>query len=370
MLARAGVRLEAKPFAMGVRIEHPQPLIDRIQYGRARRATRSCRRPRTGSRSRRDDGRGAFSFCMCPGGWIVPAATEPDGVVVNGMSLSRRDSPYANSRARRRGRARRPRAARPRSRSRRRRAPAPPRARGRGGRRRRAARAGDARDRLRARPRVVDACRRRATSPASPRRRRRACSTRPACRSPRACATRSSRSIARCAATSPTKRCSSASSRARRRRCASPRDPRRSSRRDLAGPLSVRRGRRLRGRHRVGRARRHARRARYCVHALDALAHADARAASRAASRRDRSRSAGARAPTCRRYTRDRALAGRARRAGSSLSLPSANTTGRGTRTTGRAPPASSSTSSCVRCSGSMIWMTSPCDELLVDRAS
>jgi uncharacterized FAD-dependent dehydrogenase len=96
LLARAGVRLEAKPFAMGVRIEHPQPLIDRIQYGRA------ARHPALPAAAYKlaftpDDRRGAFSFCMCPGGWIVPAATEPDAVVVNGMSLSRRDSPYANS---------------------------------------------------------------------------------------------------------------------------------------------------------------------------------------------------------------------------------------------------------------------------------
>ena len=96
MLAAAGVRLEAKPFAMGVRIEHPQPLIDSIQYGR------SAGHPKLPAAPYRlaftpADGRGAFSFCMCPGGWIVPAATEPDGVVVNGMSLSRRDSPYANS---------------------------------------------------------------------------------------------------------------------------------------------------------------------------------------------------------------------------------------------------------------------------------
>jgi uncharacterized protein len=96
MLADAGVVLEAKPFAMGVRIEHPQPLIDRAQYGRAAghsklpaAAYRLAYTP--------DDGRGAFSFCMCPGGWIVPAATEADAVVVNGMSLSRRDSPFANS---------------------------------------------------------------------------------------------------------------------------------------------------------------------------------------------------------------------------------------------------------------------------------
>jgi uncharacterized FAD-dependent dehydrogenase len=96
LLARAGVRLEAKPFAMGVRIEHPQPLIDRIQYGRA------AGHPALPAAAYKlaftpDDKRGAFSFCMCPGGWIVPAATDPDGVVVNGMSLSRRDSPYASS---------------------------------------------------------------------------------------------------------------------------------------------------------------------------------------------------------------------------------------------------------------------------------
>jgi hypothetical protein len=96
VLAAAGVTLEAKAFAMGVRIEHPQPLIDRIQYGRAaghpRLAAAPYRLAFTPS-----DGRGAFSFCMCPGGWIVPASTEGDGLVVNGMSLSRRDSPYANS---------------------------------------------------------------------------------------------------------------------------------------------------------------------------------------------------------------------------------------------------------------------------------
>ncbi|MGE0872524.1 MAG: NAD(P)/FAD-dependent oxidoreductase [Kofleriaceae bacterium] len=96
LLARARVLLEAKPFAMGVRIEHPQPLIDRIQYGRF------AGHPRLPAAAYRlaftpNDKRGAFSFCMCPGGWIVPAATEADGVVVNGMSLSRRDSPYANS---------------------------------------------------------------------------------------------------------------------------------------------------------------------------------------------------------------------------------------------------------------------------------
>jgi uncharacterized FAD-dependent dehydrogenase len=96
VLARAGVALEPKPFAMGVRIEHPQPLIDRAQYGRV------AGHPKLPAAAYKlaftpSDGRGAYSFCMCPGGWIVPAATEPDGVVVNGMSLSRRDSPFANS---------------------------------------------------------------------------------------------------------------------------------------------------------------------------------------------------------------------------------------------------------------------------------
>ncbi len=98
-LAAAGVALEAKPFAVGVRIEHPQPIIDAAQYGRF---AGHPRLPAAAYRlAHQSDGpggtRGVFSFCMCPGGWIVPAATEPDGIVVNGMSLSRRDSPFANS---------------------------------------------------------------------------------------------------------------------------------------------------------------------------------------------------------------------------------------------------------------------------------
>jgi uncharacterized FAD-dependent dehydrogenase len=90
---------------MGVRIEHPQPLIDRIQYRNAPTPpdTGSCewRHPRLPAAAYRlahtVEGRGVFSFCMCPGGWIVPSATRDDEVVVNGMSLSRRDSPFANS---------------------------------------------------------------------------------------------------------------------------------------------------------------------------------------------------------------------------------------------------------------------------------
>jgi uncharacterized protein len=95
LLAARGVLIEPKPFAMGVRIEHPQPLIDRIQY---RSSERHPKLPaasyRLASTVRE---RGVFSFCMCPGGFIVPSATEGDEVVVNGMSLSRRDSPFANS---------------------------------------------------------------------------------------------------------------------------------------------------------------------------------------------------------------------------------------------------------------------------------
>jgi uncharacterized protein len=95
MVARAEVRLEPKAFALGVRIEHPQPLINRIQYGE--QAGHPRLRSAAYSVAREVDGRGVFSFCMCPGGFIVPAATEPGGLVVNGMSLSRRDSPFANS---------------------------------------------------------------------------------------------------------------------------------------------------------------------------------------------------------------------------------------------------------------------------------
>lgn len=95
LLHAKGLRLEAKPFALGVRVEHPQPLIDRIQYHQ------SPRDPNLPAASYRlacqVDNRGVFSFCMCPGGLVVPAATAPGEIVVNGMSMSRRDSPFANS---------------------------------------------------------------------------------------------------------------------------------------------------------------------------------------------------------------------------------------------------------------------------------
>ncbi len=95
MAAGIGISLEAKPFALGVRVEHPQPLVDRAQYGAdAGRFPLPAAAYRLATTVRE---RGVFSFCMCPGGWIVPATTDPDEVVVNGMSLARRDSPFANS---------------------------------------------------------------------------------------------------------------------------------------------------------------------------------------------------------------------------------------------------------------------------------
>lgn len=98
LLAEQEIRLEAKPFAMGVRIEHPQPLIDSVQYHYPRGRERPRLLPAASYRlATKIEGRGVHSFCMCPGGFIVPAATENDEVVVNGMSLSKRDSPYANS---------------------------------------------------------------------------------------------------------------------------------------------------------------------------------------------------------------------------------------------------------------------------------
>ena len=95
LFAARGWRLEAKPFALGVRVEHPQALIDEQQYGSS---PRHGNLPAASYRlATQVAGRGVFSFCMCPGGLIVPAATAPGELVVNGMSLSRRDSPYANS---------------------------------------------------------------------------------------------------------------------------------------------------------------------------------------------------------------------------------------------------------------------------------
>ncbi len=95
LLHKKDVYIESKPFALGVRIEHPQPLIDRIQYNQVKR---EAHLPASSYKLvTQVQGRGVFSFCMCPGGLIVPAATAPGEIVVNGMSMSRRDSPFANS---------------------------------------------------------------------------------------------------------------------------------------------------------------------------------------------------------------------------------------------------------------------------------
>ncbi len=98
LLLEERVRLEQKPFAVGVRIEHPQPLIDSIQYSYKRNQSRHPMLPAASySLATKIRDRGVHSFCMCPGGFVVPAATENDEVVVNGMSLARRDSAFANS---------------------------------------------------------------------------------------------------------------------------------------------------------------------------------------------------------------------------------------------------------------------------------
>jgi uncharacterized protein len=89
------IELEMKSFAMGVRVEHPQELIDRIQYHGNQRG--DYLPAAMYSLAKQVDGRGVYSFCMCPGGFIVPSATLQEEVVVNGMSPSGRNSPYANS---------------------------------------------------------------------------------------------------------------------------------------------------------------------------------------------------------------------------------------------------------------------------------
>lgn len=96
MLLRRNVPMERKPFSIGVRIEHPQRLIDRAQYGDL------LDHPALGPASYQlawhaPDGRGAYTFCMCPGGFVMNAATEPDGLTTNGMSHHRRDASNANA---------------------------------------------------------------------------------------------------------------------------------------------------------------------------------------------------------------------------------------------------------------------------------
>lgn len=98
-LAGLGLAMEAKPFAVGLRIQHPQALIDRDQYGTF------AGHPLLGAADYQltytdeTTGRGCYTFCNCPGGHIVNASSEPGALVVNGMSLAARDSGWANSAA-------------------------------------------------------------------------------------------------------------------------------------------------------------------------------------------------------------------------------------------------------------------------------
>jgi len=111
LLHKKKIFIEAKPFALGIRIEHPQNLIDQIQYHEPRvkviqkginaspeKLTRSPYLPPASyNLVQQVDHGGVFSFCMCPGGIIAPASTAPDELVVNGWSPSKRNNPYANS---------------------------------------------------------------------------------------------------------------------------------------------------------------------------------------------------------------------------------------------------------------------------------
>ncbi len=95
MVARAAPRaLEAKTFAAGLRVEHPRALIDAIQYGHNAGSTLGAAEYRLTAQIRE---RGVYTFCMCPGGFVVPASTEDDGIVVNGMSAASRNSKWSNA---------------------------------------------------------------------------------------------------------------------------------------------------------------------------------------------------------------------------------------------------------------------------------
>ena len=93
LLHHKKIAIEFKPFALGVRIEHPQALIDNIQY----HSSAGSLPPASYSLVEQVEDKGVFSFCMCPGGIIAPAATSPGEIVVNGWSPSKRNNPFANS---------------------------------------------------------------------------------------------------------------------------------------------------------------------------------------------------------------------------------------------------------------------------------
>jgi len=96
LLERLNIPLQRKPFAMGLRVEHPQELINSIQYGRQKQQNLPAADYAVAWNSG-TSGRSAYSFCMCPGGVVVGGASETGGVVTNGMSGQMRNSPYANS---------------------------------------------------------------------------------------------------------------------------------------------------------------------------------------------------------------------------------------------------------------------------------
>jgi hypothetical protein len=97
LLQRRAIAMEAKAFAIGVRIEHPQELIDKAQYGLAAGHAQLGAADYALVYHDKSNGRTAYSFCMCPGGLVVAASSEVGGVVTNGMSLYQRDSGMANS---------------------------------------------------------------------------------------------------------------------------------------------------------------------------------------------------------------------------------------------------------------------------------
>jgi len=98
LLYRKNIFIEAKPFAMGVRVEHPQELINQIQYHCSlQEIQKNLLPPASYSLIEQIGTRGIFSFCMCPGGIIAPAATSAEDLVVNGWSPSKRNNPFANS---------------------------------------------------------------------------------------------------------------------------------------------------------------------------------------------------------------------------------------------------------------------------------
>src|SRR5204863_4125238 len=89
------ILIESKPFTLGVRVEHPQSLIDQVQYHCSSRG--EYLPPASYLLVQQVNGKGVFSCCMCPGGIIAPASTAPGEIVVNGWSPSKRNNPFANS---------------------------------------------------------------------------------------------------------------------------------------------------------------------------------------------------------------------------------------------------------------------------------